>query len=157
MAKPATPVATPAATPAAATPPQKVSKKMIWIAIIGALIITYLSWPEQTAEEKARAASKQNTAASQPTSGVIDAVPGVWQGITCLDGTKQISYSILMDNVYWKVRFDHDDRRIRSMYPRNFNPGSVDPVTVPCNTVEFMIITGQVASSAPIAWSFVNK
>ena len=97
------------------------------------------------------------TEKSQPTSGVIDAVPGVWQGFTCLDGTKHIDYSILVDDVYWEVRFDRDDRRIHPMYPRNFKAGSHDEVTASANVVEFRIKDGQAAKSAPIAWSINNK
>ena len=151
------PTTTPAATPAAtSTTPKKVSKKQIAIAVIGVLLIIFFTWPAKTEEEKAREASKQVAPESQPTSGVVIAIPGVWQGFTCVDGTKHANYNILVDNVYWEVRFDRDDNRIRPMYPRNLNPGSYDKVPVSANVFEFRIKPGQV-KSAPIAWSLNNR
>jgi len=85
------------------------------------------------------------------------AVPGKWQEVVCLDGSKHIDFSILVDNVHWLVRMDRDDNRVYNMYPRNWKPGSHLEITNSANVVEFSIKPGQAVEKAPIAWSINNN
>ena len=155
----ATPTTTPAAT-ATPTKPSKMRQALNWVgfAVIPIIILlTVLFSTLRTEDNVGQAAGTQTASATQPTSGIITAVPNQWQGAISLDGTKQFGYTILVDDVYWLVRYDHDDNRIVKMYPRNYAPGSSLHISNACNVVEFSIVAGQRAEQAPIAWSLTNR
>ncbi|MEI6304593.1 MAG: hypothetical protein WCP09_01055 [Candidatus Taylorbacteria bacterium] len=171
MAKPTAATTTTPAAPAAATtkavtpamvipPKQKMSKTQKWALLLAPLIILIIFVSRSSPSGSSGSGDGLNPKMSEMVkqsyttaheSGVIIAVPGKWQGVSVFG--RRVDMNILVDDVHWLVRFDHDDSRIFKLYPRNWREKSHLENTVGFNTIEVSIEPNQKLSQAPVAWA----
>jgi len=124
----------------------------ILLFIIGALmIIGFFKSEEAPVDTPNNAPKKTVISHDGVTSGIIHATPGTWQGVT--SHWDRVEVRIQVDNVKWLIRYDRDDRRVYTMYPRNWRTNSFLEEKSPWNVIEVSIQPDQGVTSAPILWT----
>lgn len=114
----------------------------------------------ETSDSDTSAAAKATTGQlSTATMGSIEVGDEAWsQPIVCLDSTKRIDVKMLTQEIYWEVRFDREENRVRHLYPESLGEGSHFEETKSFNTIEVRLEPGvPQAHKATAAWTISPK